>query len=87
MSDKPELCRNTRPVVMNLDAIRAAIRPAVLSEDFFESCAIMEQAVGIEPFVARRFPEMAIWLAIMWQVFEIEDRAESLRHWLIIERR
>ena len=78
---------NEKPVVMNIDAIRAAIRPAVLSEDFFESCTIMEQAAGIEPFVARRFPEMATRLAMMWLVFEIEDRAESLRHRLIIERR
>ncbi len=33
---------------MNIDDIRAAIRPAVLSDDFFEACRIMEKAAGIE---------------------------------------
>lgn len=71
---------------MNLDAIRAAVRPTVKCEDFFEACAIMEKAAGIEPFVARRFPEMAFHLALYWGAFfEIEDRAESIRHWLIVE--
>ena len=73
---------------MNIEAIRAAIRPAVLSDDLFEACRIMERAAGIEePFVVRRFEDMAARIAGMWLVYEIEDRAESLRHWLIAERR
>jgi len=73
---------------MNIDAIRAAIRPAVLSDDLFEACRIMERAAGIdEPFVVRRFPEMAWHIELKWAAFyEPEDRAESLRYWLIVER-
>ena len=72
---------------MNLAAIRAAVRPAVSSDDFFEACRIMEKAAGMEePFVVRRFPEMASRLAVIWPVYPIEDRAESLRHWLVVDR-
>src|SRR5258707_9656122 len=72
---------------MNIDDIRAAIRPAVLSDDFFEACRIMEKAAGIEePFVARRFEQMASKIAMMWLVYEPADRAESLRYWLAVER-
>jgi hypothetical protein len=72
---------------MNIDAIRAAIRPAVLSDDLFEACRIMERAAGIEePFVVRRFEDMAARIAGMWLVYDIEDRAENLRYWLIAER-
>src|SRR5258706_3301347 len=72
---------------MNIDDIRAAIRPAVLSDDFFEACRIMEKAAGIEePFVARRFEQMASKIAMMWLVYEPADPAESLRHLLALER-
>ena len=78
MTDQPEF---------DLKAIRAAFRPAVLSDDLFEACRIMETAAGIdEPFVVRRFEEMSSRLAMMWLVYEIEDRAESLRYWLNVER-
>jgi hypothetical protein len=79
--------RPTPGPIMNIEAIRAAIRPAVLSDDFFEACGIMETAAGIEePFVVRRFEEMSSRLAMMWLVYEIDDRAESLRYWLAVER-
>ena len=73
---------------MNIDAIRAAIRPAILTDDLFEACRIMETAAGIEePLLPRQFPEMASRLAIHWELFyEPADRAESLRYWLIVER-
>lgn len=74
---------------MNIDAIRAAIRPAVLSDDLFTSIAIVERAAGLPEgtFIAGRFPEMAWHLALSWAAFfEPEDRAESLRYWLIAER-
>jgi hypothetical protein len=76
------------PPPMNIDAIRAAVRPAVKCDDFFEACRIMEKAAGIEePFVTRRFPEMSCHLALYWAAFfEIADRGESLKHWLIVER-
>jgi hypothetical protein len=79
--------RPTPGPLMNIESIRAAVRPAVKCDDFFEACRIMEKAAGIEePFVARRFEEMSSKLAMMWLVYEIEDRAESLRFWLIVER-
>ena len=79
--------RPTPGPLTNLEAIRAAVRPAVKCDDFFEACRIMEKAAGIEePFVARRFEEMSSRLAIMWFMYEPTDRAESLRHWLIVDR-
>jgi hypothetical protein len=80
--------RPTPGPLMNIEAIRAAVRPAVLSDDLFEACRIMETAAGIEePFVVRRFPEMAWHIELKWAAFyEPEDRAASLRHWLIVER-
>jgi hypothetical protein len=74
---------------VNIDAIRAAIRPAIKCDDFFEACRIMEKAADIEePFVVRRFEEMAWRLAFYWEAFyEPADRAESIKHWLIVERR
>jgi hypothetical protein len=79
--------RPTPGAFMNIDAIRAAVRPAVKCDDFFEACRIMEKAAGIEePFVVRRFEEMAWRLALYWEAFfEPEDRASSLKHWLIVE--
>jgi hypothetical protein len=73
---------------MNLAAISNAIEPAVRSDDLFEACRIMDAAAGLtEPFVARRFERMSIHLATAWYVFDkIEDRAESLKHWLIVEQ-
>jgi hypothetical protein len=80
--------RPTPGPFMNIDAIRAAVRPAVLSDDMFEACRIMEKAAGIdEPLVARRFEEMSCHLALYWGAFfEIADRGESLKHWLVVER-
>jgi hypothetical protein len=79
--------RPTPGPLMNIEAIRAAVRPAVKCDDFFEACRIMEKAAGIEePFVARRFEQMASKIAMMWLVYEPADRAESLRYWLIVER-
>ncbi len=64
--------RPTPGPLMNIEAIRAAVRPAG---------RIMEKAAGIEePFVVRRFEEMAWHIAFKWAAFyEPEDRAESLR--------
>jgi len=80
--------RPTPGPLMNIEAIRAAVRPAVKCDDFFEACRIMEKAAGIEePFVVQRFEEMAWYIAFKWAAFyEREDRAESLRYWLIVER-
>jgi hypothetical protein len=75
--------------MMDLDAIRTAIRPAVLSDDMAEACHIMERAADLPEgsLVAGRFEQMSAKLALTWELFrEIEDRAESLRHWLIVER-
>jgi hypothetical protein len=43
---------------MNLNAIRAAVRPAVLSDDLFEACRIMEKPAGIprRQFCRRAIP-------------------------------
>jgi hypothetical protein len=75
---------------MNLDAIRAAVRPAVTCDDLFEACRIMERAADLPEgsIVAGRFREMSWRLDLYWGAFfEPADRAESLKHWLIIERR
>jgi hypothetical protein len=79
MTDQPEF---------DLNAIRAAFRAAVLSDDMAVACRIMERAAGIEePLVVRRFPEMAWYIAFQWTTFyEPEDRAASLKHWLAAER-
>jgi hypothetical protein len=79
VNDQPEF---------DLNAIRAAIRPAVLTDDLFEACRIMETAAGIEePLLPRLLPQMSSKLAIIWELFyEPEDRAESLRYWLVAER-
>jgi hypothetical protein len=53
----------------DLDAIRAAFRLAVQSDDLFVACALMERAVGLGPFLPRQFPEMASRLAIHWELF------------------
>jgi hypothetical protein len=81
--------RPTPGPLMNIEAIRAAVRPAVLSDDLFEACALMERAAGIAEgsFVAGRLPEMSWRIALEWAAFyEPADRAESLRYWLIVER-
>jgi len=71
----------------DLDAIRAAFRLAVQSDDLFVACALMERAVGLGPFLPRQFPEMASRLAFHWELFYgPADRAESLRYWLVAER-
>ena len=43
----------------------------------------MEKAAIDEHFVVRRFEEMSSRLVL---VYEVEDRAESLRYCLIVER-
>jgi hypothetical protein len=75
---------------MNIDATRAAVRPAVMCDDLFTAISLMERSADLPEgsFVAGRFPEMSWRLSLSWAAFfEPADRAESLKHWLIVERR
>jgi hypothetical protein len=76
-----------QPAPMNLDAIRAAVRLAVLCDDLAVACSLVERAAGLGPFLPRQTTEMSDRLAIHWELFyEPADRAESLKHWLAVER-
>src|SRR5258708_5223421 len=75
---------------MNLDTVTDTdIADAAAMDDLAGACRLAERAAGIAEgsFVAGRFPEMSTGLAVVWAAFyDPVDRAESIRHWLVIER-
>jgi hypothetical protein len=73
--------------VTNREAWKSGLKP-IGGASKARNGRIMETAAGIEePLLPRLLPQMSSKLAIIWELFyEPEDRAESLRYWLVAER-